>query len=324
MLTIESMIKELFQKQKKYLDHFFAELDLHQCETICDQLNKCEGVIFFTGIGKSGFVSQKIATTMMSTGTKALYLSPIDALHGDIGMISAKDILVILSKSGETEELLQLLPSIRNKGAKIFAVVSNKQSRLAKASDLAIELPCQAELCPFDLAPTISTEIQLLFGDVLAMALMQEKQFSIREYAENHPAGRIGKRSTITVRDLMLDLKNTPLCRPKDKLQDVLADFSSKRCGCLVVIDPDMSLKGIFTDGDLRRALQNKGESILKEALETLMIPKPKSIPHDALAWDALKLMEADQKHPIMVLPVTRDNTVVGLIKMHDLIQAGI
>lgn len=317
-------MKELFGKQKIYLDHFFNHLDVNQCDAFCKEIKKCEGVIFFTGVGKSGFVSQKIATTMMSTGTKALYLSPIDALHGDIGMISSKDILVILSKSGETEELLHLLPSIRNKGAKIFAAVSNKNSRLAHAVDVSIELPCLSELCPFDLAPTISTEIQLLFGDVLTIALMQEKGFSIEQYAENHPAGRIGKRATLKVKDLMLDLNNMPLCKPIHTLEEVLADFSSKKCGCLVVTDDEMKLKGIFTDGDLRRALQNKGEKVLKECLDKLMIPKPKSINKDSLAWDALKLMEADHKHPIMVLPVVDQNRVVGLIKMHDIIQAGI
>jgi arabinose-5-phosphate isomerase len=275
-------------------------------------------------VGKSGFVAQKIATTMMSTGTKALYIPPIDALHGDIGMVSNRDILVVLSKSGETEELLQLLPSIRNKGAKIFAITSNPTSRLARASDRFIDLPCVSELCPFDLAPTISTEIQLLFGDVIAMHLMQVRGFSLQEYADNHPAGRIGKRATLRVKDLMLDAGKTPLCYPSDTLEKVLVDFSDKRCGCLVVIDKEKRLQGIFTDGDLRRALQRQGEQVLQQRLEKLMTSKPKAIGSEMLAWEALKLMEADQKHPVMVLPVVEGTQVIGLIKMHDIIQAGL
>jgi arabinose-5-phosphate isomerase len=319
------MLQELFKRQKSAIDHFFSSLDLKHCENIFNVLLACEGVIFFTGIGKSGYIAQKIAATMMSTGTKSLFLSPINALHGDLGMVSSKDLLIIFSKSGETEELLQLLPSIRNKAAKIIAITSNPQSRLVKSSDFFLELPCSVELCPFDLAPTTSAEIQLLFGDVIAVALMQAKGFTLNAFAENHPAGRIGRRATIKVKDLMLDVQKTPLCFPKDYLKDVLLDFSNKRCGCLVVIDENKSLKGIFTDGDLRRALQEKGEDVLRQSLKDIMTPSPRFIEANALAWEAMKLMEADQNHPIMVLPVlNQEKKIVGLIKMHDIIQAGL
>lgn len=319
------MIKKLFDKQREAISYFYSHLDPIQCERVFNELSRCSGVIFFTGVGKSGYIAQKTAATMMSTGTKALYISPIDALHGDLGMVSSQDLLVIFSKSGETEELLHLLPPVRNKGAKIIALCSNSTSRLVKGADFSLELPCAEELCPYDLAPTTSTSIQLLAGDVLAISLMQAKGFSVEAYAENHPAGRIGKRASIRVKDLMLDFGKTPLCYAHQCLQDVLVDFSDKRCGCLVVIDENKQLKGIFTDGDLRRALQAKGELVLKETLGNLMKPSPKSIQSDALAWDALKLMESDQKHPVMVLPVVaEEKTVVGLIKMHDLIQAGI
>jgi arabinose-5-phosphate isomerase len=318
------MLKNLFHKQKEYLEYFFAHFDYEMAEKLFSEIQKSQGVLFFTGVGKSGFVAQKIAATMMSTGTKAFYLPPIDALHGDLAMVSKNDMVILFSKSGETEELLQLLPFLRKVGAKIVAITSNSGSRLNKGADIAIDLPCVAELCPFDLAPTISTEIQLLFGDVLAIALMQEKGFSIENFAQNHPAGRIGKRASLKVRDLMLDREKAPLCRPHDKLEDVLADFSDKRCGCLVVIDEKSRLKGIFTDGDLRRALQAKGEHVLKESLERLMSPAPKHISTEESAWEAMKLMESDQKHPITVLPVLDQDEVVGLIKMHDLIQAGL
>ena len=319
------MLKELFYKQRSNLEHFFDHLDHESANALFEKIKDSSGVLFFTGIGKSGFVAQKIAATMMSTGTKAFYLPPIDALHGDLAMVSKNDMVLFLSKSGETEELLQLLPFVRKVGAETVAITSNKHSRLTKACDFGIELPCQAELCPFDLAPTISAEIQLLFGDVLAIGLMQEKGFSMEDFAHNHPGGRIGKRASLKVRDLMLDREKSPFCFPQDKLEDVLVDFSAKRCGCLVVVDEEKKLQGIFTDGDLRRALQSKGEKVLKESLSSLMTPAPKHILSSDLAWEAMKMMESDQKSPCMVLPVLeKEGEVVGLIKLHDLIQAGL
>lgn len=319
------MLKELLTKQKHHLDYFFKQIDLGSCEELLNALYQCEGVLFFTGVGKSGFIAQKIAATMLSTGTKAFFLPPIDALHGDLAMVGKKDIVLILSKSGETEELLHLLPFIRNKGAKIVAMVSNQNSRLAQGADHVLSLPCENELCPFDLAPTTSTVIQLLFGDLLAIALMEMRGFSVDQFAENHPRGQIGRRSSMRVRDLMLEKEATPLCFSESTLEEVLIDFTNKRCGCLVVIDEKKQLKGIFTDGDLRRALQKKGEKVLQEKVGELMSHSPKAISAEALAWDAMKLMESDQKHPVMVLPVLGDGKeVIGIIKMHDLIQAGL
>lgn len=318
------MLKELFNKQKNYLETFYNELDYTACERFVQAILDCEGVLFFTGVGKSGFIAQKIAATMMSTDTKAFFLPPIDALHGDLGMVSPADMVVVISKSGETEELLQLLPFVRNRGARIAAISSNSQSRLVKGVDEAVLLPCPSELCPFDLAPTISTEVQLLFGDVLSMAVMQAKGFSQDQFAANHPGGRIGRRLSLKVRELMLDKERTPICEADAKLEEVLVDFSNKRCGCMIVIDEKKKLKGIFTDGDLRRALQEKGEKVLEEKLGNLMTLTPKSIDAERLAWDAMKLMESDQKHPVMVLPVLDREEVVGIIKMHDLVQAGL
>jgi arabinose-5-phosphate isomerase len=319
------MFKSLLAKQKLHLDYYFEHFDSTACDILLEKILSCDGVLYFTGVGKSGFIAQKIAATMQSTGTKAFFLHPIDALHGDLGMVSQKDLVFILSKSGETEELLQLLPSIRNKGAQVIALTSHKTSRLAKGSDHCVLLPCENELCPFDLAPTISTAVQLLFGDVLAMALMEKRGFSIDQFAANHPAGRIGRRCALKVRDLMLDHVRTPLCLSDQRLEEILIDFTNKRCGCVIVIDEKKHLKGIFTDGDLRRALQEKGEKVLDQQVGVLMTSKPKTISSKALAWDALKLMESDQKHPVTVLPVVDDNQeVIGIVKLHDLIQAGL
>ncbi|MEZ5315022.1 MAG: KpsF/GutQ family sugar-phosphate isomerase [Chlamydiales bacterium] len=318
------MLKKLFSQQQQYIETFFSEVEIASCEKLLQEIFLCKGLVFFTGIGKSGFIAQKIAATMMSTGTQATFLSPIDAIHGDLGMVSKHDLVIILSKSGETHELLQLLPFVRNRGARLAAVTSNPHSRLQKGVHLSVILPCSNELCPFDLAPTISTEVQLLFGDVLAVALMEMKGFTIDQYAANHPGGQIGRRASIKVRQMMINKENTPLCYAEDALQEVLIDFSEKRCGCLIVIDEQKELKGIFTDGDLRRALQAKGEKVLQEKIGDLMTNTPRSIDADALAWDAMQLMEHDQNHPIMVLPVVEKKEVIGVIKMHDLIQAGV
>lgn len=318
------MLKELIDSKRQYINHFFELLDIQAAEKFLQILLSCKGMIFFTGIGKSGLVAKKIAVTMTSTGSRALYLSPTDALHGDLGILSEKDIFIILSKSGETEELLNLIPFLRNKGVRLLSVVSNANSRLAKACDFSITLPLEKELCPFDLAPTTSTTIQMIFGDVLAIALMRHQNFTIDQYALNHPAGRIGKRITLKVQDLMLKGSGIPLCRPQDKLVDTLVELSNKRCGCVLIVNEELHLQGIFTDGDLRRALLKEGPQVLELPMEQLMTRSAKYIGPNVLAWDAMQLMEADQKHPITCLPVLEDQKVLGLIKMHDIVQSGL
>jgi arabinose-5-phosphate isomerase len=283
-----------------------------------------QGTIFLSGVGKSGIIAKKIAVTMSSSGTKALYLSPLNALHGDIGLVTSGDAVLFLSKSGETDELLHLCPAIRNKGARLISVVSSLDSRLAKACDLNIVLPVSKELCPFNMVPTTSTMVQLIFGDLLAIALMNRKQFTVDDFAQNHPAGRIGKRMTFTVRDLMITGDRVPLAAPENILIDALSEFSGKQCGCLLVIDAAERLLGIFTDGDLRRSLQRHGAMVLHKSLRELMTTTPRFIHAKMLAYDAMKFMEADPKRPITVVPVVEDGKVVGILKMHDIVQSGI
>jgi arabinose-5-phosphate isomerase len=319
------MIKELFAKKRQYVNHFFESINLDDAEKFLQILVDCQGAIVLTGIGKSGLVAEKIAVTMTSTGTRALFMSPFNALHGDLGILSAKDIFIIISKSGETDELLTLIPYLRNKGVRLLSIVSNAKSRLAKACDFSISLPLEKELCPFDLAPTTSTVIQMIFGDILTIALMRHNKFTLDQYALNHPSGRIGKRITMKVEDLMLTGSSIPLCRPQDKLVDTLVELSNKRCGCVLVINEESKLQGIFTDGDLRRALSHKGPDVLQMPMEQLMTPSGRSVSPGKLAWEAMQLMEADQKHPITCLPVIEEGRkVLGLIKMHDIIQSGL
>lgn len=320
------MLKQLLDSERQYLNYFFDNFDVEAAEQMLRLFQECKGVLLFTGIGKSGLVAEKIAVTMTSTGTRALFISPTNALHGDIGFVTDKDIFIAISKSGESEELLNLIPYIRNKGAKVVAIASNPTSRLVKASDISINLPVKKELCPFDMAPTTSTVVQMLFGDMIAVALMNHHKFSLDQWMLNHPAGRIGKRLSLKVRDLMITGKEIPVSKPHHKLVDSLVELSNKRCGCVLVVNDDDKLEGIFTDGDLRRALQNNGPQALDLPLEQLMTKPPRTIHSDALAWKAVQVMEDDQKHPITVLAVVHpDNQKLeGIIKMHDIVQSGI
>lgn len=262
---------------------------------------------------------------MVSTGTRAFFLSPTDAVHGDLGMVSSHDAFIMLSKSGESDELLNLVPAIRNKGATLISVVCNPDSRLAAACHATVTLPFLHELCPFDMAPTMSTTSQLLFGDLLTIALMRHKNFSIDQYALNHPSGQLGKRITLRVKDLMLTGERVPLCGPEDRLGEVLVELSNKRCGCILVTDQDHKMLGIFTDGDLRRTLQKVGSQVLEVRIKDVMNPKPSSIGPDVLAWEAMKRMEENYQKRIMMLPVVDgDNKLLGLLHMHDIIQTGL
>ena len=323
-MATQALLQDLFDQQQTYLNYFFNQLDLEEVEKMVHLFFSCEGVILFSGVGKSGIVAQKLATTMTSIGCKSLFLPPTDALHGDLGMVGPKDLFVLMSKSGESDELITLVPYLKNKQAKTVAWVSNIKSRLARLCDLAVNLPLQRELCPFDLAPVTSAAIQLVFGDIIAVAMMKLRGFSLDQYALNHPAGKIGKRISCKVESLMLKGTDLPLCSREATLHDVLVDLSNKRCGCLLVVDEQMKLLGIFTDGDLGRAINQYGQEALNKKIGNLMTNEPKSIQSDALAWDAMKVMEANPSNPITVLPVVDKEKVVGLIKMHDIVQIGL
>lgn len=319
------MIQRLLDKYREELSLFFEKVDVGSFEKLLTLCQACKGLLILSGIGKSALVAEKIAVTMTATGTRALFIPPIEAMHGDVGIISNQDIFIAISKSGETEELLNLLPYVRNKGAKIVALTSNSKSRLAEAADLQLVVPFHQELCPFNMAPTISTSCQTILGDVLAIALMESKNFTLDEYAMNHPAGTIGKRITVKVKNLMIEGSLIPLCRPTDHLIDVLVELSNKKAGCVLVADDNKKLLGIFTDGDLRRSLQKFGPAVMSQPLSALMTQASRFTHPEVLAWDALKMME-NQKSPITVLPVLDEasHQVVGLLKLHDILQTGI
>ena len=322
---MQNVIERLLVNQREYLNCFFDIIDLSQMEEMLKILLDCRGLILLSGIGKSGLVAEKMSVTLTSTGTRALFLSPTNALHGDIGIVSKNDVFIMISKSGESDELLHLIPFLRNKEVKILSIVSNPHSRLAKASDFSLTIPIEKEICPYNLAPTTSTVMQMILADILAISLMEIKKFSKDQFALNHPSGRIGRRLITKVKDLMLTGHALPLCKPNDKLTDILVELSNKRCGCVFVLAPDQKLNGIFTDGDLRRTLQKLGTRALEATMEDIMTKTPRKIASTELAWTALQKMEEDQKHPITVLAVVDESEkVVGLIKMHDILQSGI
>jgi len=318
------MLKELFEEYQLNLNHFFDKIDTEKANEIFQEFKSCKGKLIFTGVGKSGIIAEKLSTTMISTGTTSLYLPPMNALHGDIGIVDKNDLLICISKSGESEELLNLIPFVRERGAKAIAWVSNPQCRLLDACNLDIHLPFIKELCPFDLAPTTSTAVQLIFGDVLTMALMKAKRFSLDEYALNHPAGHIGKKITVRVHDLMLKDQRLPICHPNQPLREAIIELTNKRCGCLLITDEKGHLKGIFTDGDLRRAIQKDPTGVLEKPMHDLMTPNFFSISENLLAWEAMSLMQQNPERRVMVMPVLENHKLVGLLHMHDIIQAGI
>eukprot|EP00268_Persea_americana_P016897 TRINITY_DN1803_c0_g2_i1.p1 TRINITY_DN1803_c0_g2~~TRINITY_DN1803_c0_g2_i1.p1 ORF type:complete len:345 (-),score=65.15 TRINITY_DN1803_c0_g2_i1:281-1315(-) len=319
-----SHLLSLFQSQQKYLNFFFQNLDLSQTLAFTQTLLNSTGTIFFSGVGKSGFVAQKISQTLVSLGIRSAFLSPVDALHGDIGILSPADLLVLFSKSGNTDELLRLVPCARAKGVFLIAVTSVKGSLLSGVCDMNVHLPLERELCPFDLAPVTSTAIQMVFGDTVAIAMMAARNLTKEEYAANHPAGKIGKSLIFKVKDVMKKQEELPICKEGDLIMDQLVELTSKGCGCLLVVDDDYHLIGTFTDGDLRRTLKASGEAIFKLTVGEMCNRNPRTIGSDAMAVEAMQKMESPPS-PVQFLPVIdNDNVVIGIVTLHGLVSAGL
>ena len=312
------MLAEIFTRERQFLNYFFDQVDPHRAEKVLMKFLSCKGMLVFTGVGKSGVIAEKLAKTMISTGTKAMYLPPMGAFHGELGALGSDDLVIFLSKSGMSNEVLDLALLLKKRGVQTMAWVSSKESRLKDIVDFSMELPLQGEICPFDLAPTTSTAVQLIFGDVLAVGLMQAKKFSLNEYALNHPGGAIGKKISEKVEDLMVCDQELPLCNKDLSIEEAIVELSKKRLGCLVVVNKEQELEGIFTDGDLRRALEKYGKEIFSESLESLMTREPLTITKERLTSFALTLMEGERK--VMVLPVVEGRRVIGLLHIHHIV----
>jgi arabinose-5-phosphate isomerase len=296
-----------------------------EVERAIELLDSCAGKVVVVGVGKSGNIAGKIAATLTSTGTPSVYLHPSDALHGGIGVVKSEDVVIALSNSGETYELLEILPYLKHRRTAIIAIVGNLHSTLARRADVILDASVDGEACPLNLAPTTSTTVALAIGDALAMTLMRAKGFQAEDFALNHPAGRLGKRLTLRVSDLMHAQECAPLVSRAATLLEVVGAISSGGLGAVSVVGETGRLIGIITDGDVRRALQ-KGKLADLESLRSadVMTPNPVIVAPDAMAYAALRLME-DRPSQISVLPVVDSaGRCVGLLRLHDIIRSGL
>ncbi len=287
----------------------------HHFDQAVDLLLNCRGRVIVTGMGKSGIICRKIAATLTSTGTPALFLSPAEAVHGDLGVIQADDVVLALSNSGETE-ILQLLETIRRLGTKLIAITGGGNSTLAQAADVALDCSVTEEACPLNLVPTASTTAALAIGDALAVTLAAEKGFKQEDFANLHPGGKLGKR-LMRVAQLMHSGKQCPTVRADTRMRDVIYEMSSKGLGMTCVVDADGKLLGIITDGDLRRQMERVSD-ILELRAGDAMTPGPVSMPPTTLAVEALHIMEQRKITSIVVIDPGTDR-VSGVVHLHDL-----
>jgi len=280
-------------------------------------LRLCTGRVILTGMGKSGIICRKIAATLMSTGTAALFLHPAEAIHGDLGVIRGEDVIVALSYSGETDELLRLLETIRRLGAKMIAITGRPGSTLAEAADVALDCSVAEEACPMNLVPTASTTAALAIGDALAMTLLVEKGFRQEDFASLHPGGKLGKR-LMRAEALMHGGKQCPVVRCDTRMRDVIYEMSSKGLGMTCVVDGDDTLLGIITDGDLRRRMERGGE-ILGLSAADVMTRHPVSVSRHTLAAEVLNILEQRKITSIVVAEDGEPKRVAGVLHLHDL-----
>ena len=318
-------IQQVLRIESDAIGQTATRLDGAQVDRVVDLLAKCHGKVVILGVGKSGIIGQKIAATMTSAGTAALYLHPSDALHGGLGIVQQDDVVIVLSNSGETDEICAMLPYLKNRGVPIVAVVGNLNSTLASRADAVLDASVDKEACPLNLAPTTSTTVALAIGDALAMTVMKVKGLTSDDFAVNHPAGRLGKRLTLRVADLMHRDGDTPTISMGSSWVEVVRALSKGGLGAVCVVDADGRLAGIITDGDLRRAVERTNHDLLANLTsDDFMTRTPVVATPELLAFDALRLME-DRPRQIAVLPVVdADQICVGLIRVHDIVRSGL
>jgi arabinose-5-phosphate isomerase len=275
--------------------------------------------VVISGVGKSGIIGQKISATFSSTGVSSVFLHPVEALHGDIGMVQKDDVVILISKSGNTEELTKLIPYLKMRSAKIIAIVGNTSSFLAANSDIVLDVSVELEACPFNLAPTASTTVTLAIGDALAVCMMIERKFTLEDFSRLHPLGQIGKTITLSVKDVMHKFDDIATTYSTTIFRDALILMSQKPLGGICIINEKRELIGILTDGDVRRVLQNFND-ILDLKMEQIMTSNPITIEENAPIIEALALMENRNKQ-ISVLPVVRNKVLIGLIRIHDIFK---
>jgi arabinose-5-phosphate isomerase len=291
-------------------------------ENLCSNILQIKGKLILMGIGKSGHIAQKISATLSSTGTSSFFIHPTEAAHGDLGMINKKDAILILSNSGETKEIIEILPALKRSTANIFTLTNNDQSTIAKAGKINLVINAEEEACPLNLAPTSSTTIALVFGDALAIALLEARGFSKDDFAKSHPAGQLGKKLTTLVQDLAATNDKAPIVNEAISLKDALIEVTEKKLGVTLVSD-SKKVVGIFTDGDLRRCL-NDDVDLNKTPIKDVMTKDFKSIKCNDLAIDAAEIMEKNKIFSLVVYSSTNQTDSIGIITMHQLLEAGI
>ncbi|HJA51212.1 MAG TPA: KpsF/GutQ family sugar-phosphate isomerase [Candidatus Fusicatenibacter intestinipullorum] len=324
-------MEDVMLEQARQVLRMEAEAVLEQVERIdehfkaaVEMIMACPGRTVITGMGKSGIIGRKMAATLASTGTPSFYLHPAEGIHGDLGMVTEGDVVIALSNSGETGEVLHILPSLRRIGAKLIAMVGNPNSTLAKNSDIVLNVGVTREACPLGLAPTSSTTAALAYGDALALALLSKRKFTASQFAVFHPGGSLGRKLLLTVEDIMHSGTENPLVKADISVQDALFVITDKGLGAVSVVDDDNKMLGVLTDGDIRRGL-SKGVDFLKRPVTELMTASPKTITKEKLAAQALHIMESNRPKPITVLPVVdAENHVIGLLHMTDLVRQGV
>jgi arabinose-5-phosphate isomerase len=291
-------------------------------EDLCSNILNSQGKLILMGIGKSGHIAQKISATLSSTGTASFFIHPTEAAHGDLGMIDKEDSILILSNSGETKEIIDILPALKRSTANIFTLTNNNQSTIAKAGTINLMIKADEEACPLDLAPTSSTTIALVFGDALAIALLEARGFSKDDFAKSHPAGQLGKKLTTLVQDLAVMNEKVPMVDQTTSLKEALMVVTEKKLGLTLVLNKK-KIVGVFTDGDLRRCLNDEVD-INNTSIKDVMTIKFKSIDSNALAIDAAEIMEKNKIFSLVVNSSTHKEDTIGIITMHQLLEAGI
>jgi arabinose-5-phosphate isomerase len=289
-------------------------------DDLCKNILNVKGKLILMGIGKSGHVAQKISATLSSTGTPSFFIHPTEAAHGDLGMIDKKDAILILSNSGETKEIIEILPALKRCAGNVFTLTNNSDSSIAKSGEINIAITASEEACPLDLAPTSSTTLAMVFGDALAVSLLEHRGFTKDDFAKSHPAGQLGKKLTTLVGDIAIMDNRAPVVLEAATLKDALIEITDKKLG-ITLVSSGEKITGIFTDGDLRRCL-NEEKNLLETLIGSVMTANFKSIAHNALAIDAAEIME---KNKILVLAVTdTSGNARGVLTMHQLLEYGI
>lgn len=319
-VTFENLGRRVLALEAEALTAAAQRLD-HHFARACELILQCRGRVVVIGMGKSGHVGGKIAATLASTGTPAFFVHPGEASHGDLGMIQPGDVVLALSNSGETTEILTILPLIKRMDVKLIALTGNLQSTLARQADAVINAAVDKEACPHNLAPTASTTATLALGDALAVALLESRGFTREDFARSHPAGALGRRLLLYVSDIMHTGKDIPLVRDDASLREALLEMTGKGLGMTGVVDGDDRLVGILTDGDLRRLL-NRELDLYSAKVRDVMVRNPKVTSPDVLAAETVKLMEALKINGLFALDA--EGRVVGALNMHDLLRAGV